>query len=237
MKGRFMDNRFSAEVIGFYYESEDLQVGIFNSNTTTFTLQNAAVALNYGVEITTIFQIDDRWQLRGALSYANLEFDDWEDAGCNPVDSALGAVILATRSAPGCHIGPDGVPIQDMSGEKYGGPPLSVNIGASYGAPVFSGWALDANIDAIHHNKGKEGLNLAGTAIPKRTVVNIAAVLYQQDGPWSVGLTCTNCFDEIYVVGIGTKPLQKINAGVNSDMTASIMPPRLVTLSLTYSLN
>ena len=46
MKGRFMDNRLNAELAVFRYESEDLQVGIFNSNTTTFTLQNAAVALN-----------------------------------------------------------------------------------------------------------------------------------------------------------------------------------------------
>ena len=48
MKGRFMDNRLNAELAVFRYESEDLQVGIFNSNTTTFTLQNAAVALNHG---------------------------------------------------------------------------------------------------------------------------------------------------------------------------------------------
>ena len=44
-----------------------------------------------------------------------------------------------------------------------------------------------------------------------------------------------NLFDEVYVVGIGTKPLQKIIPGVASDMTASIMPPRLVRLGVTYS--
>lgn len=122
-----------------------------------------------------------------------------------------------------------------MSGEKYGGPPLALNVGASFNAPVFNGWALDASVDAMYHSKGRKGLKLEGTAIPDRTVVNVAASLYQQDGPWSVGLTCTNCFNEVYVVLISPKPLQKINPGINSDMGASIMPPRLVTLSLTYN--
>ncbi len=232
MKGRFLDNRLSAEVIGFYFESEDLQVGIFNSNTTTFTLQNAAVALNYGAEINTIFQLNDAWQLRGALSYTHLEFDEWEDAGCNSVDVPTGT------TGPGCHIGPNGAAIQDVSGEKYGGPPLSINIGATFHAPLFEGWALEASIDTIYHSEGElnPGVGmLPGTEIPDRTVTNIAATLYQQDGPWSVGLTCTNCANEIYVTSIGTKPLQKIIPGVASDMTASIRPPRLVTLGVTYS--
>ena len=81
-----MDGRLSAEAIVFYFESEDLQMGIFNSNTTSFTLQNAAVAINYGVEINTIYQLNEDWQLRYALCYAYLEFDDWDDAGCNSVD-------------------------------------------------------------------------------------------------------------------------------------------------------
>ena len=44
-----MEGRLSAEAIAFYFESEDLQVGTFNSNTTSFTLQNAAVAINYAL--------------------------------------------------------------------------------------------------------------------------------------------------------------------------------------------
>ena len=76
---------------------------------------------------------------------------------------------------------------------------------------------------------------LPGTEIPDRTVTNIAASLYQLDGPWSVDLTCTNCFNEIYVTWIAAKPLQKIIPDIASDMTASIRPPRLVTLGVTYT--
>ena len=236
MKGRFLDNRLSAEIIGFYFESEDLQVGIFNSNTTSFTLQNAAVALNYGVEANTIYQASDAWQLRAALSYAYLKFDEWEDAGCHPVDGAR--TDLATQSAPGCHIGPAGAPIQDLSGKRYGGPPLSINVGASYNnSTLFNGWGLDASFDTIYHSEGERVLNQPFTEVPSRTVTHFAATLYQQDGPVEIGLSCTNCFNEIYVTSIGNKPLAKINAGVNGDMTASIAPPRLVTLALTYNFN
>jgi len=235
MKGRFMDNRLSAEVIGFYFESEDLQVGIFNSNTTSFTLQNAAVAINYGVEANIIYQLSDSIQLRSALSYAYLEFDKWADAGCHPVDGAR--ADLATRTGPGCHIGPDGVPIQDLSGEQYGGPPFVINIGATYNTTVFDNWGLEASFDTIHHSDGERVLNQPFTEVPDRTVTHLAATLFQQDGPWEVGVSCTNCFNEIYVTFIGNKPLAKINAGVNGDMTGSIAPPRLVTMALTYNFN
>jgi outer membrane receptor protein involved in Fe transport len=235
MKGRFMDNRLSAEIIGFYFESEDLQVGIFNSNTTTFTLQNAAEAENYGVEANVIYQMNGAIKLRAALSYAHLAFTKWDDAGCHAVDGARSD--LATQKGPGCHIGPDGVAIQDLSGKAYGGPPLVINIGATYNTTVFNSWGLEASFDTIHHNNGERGLNQPFTDVPDRTVTHLAATLFQQDGPWEVGVSCTNCFNEIYVTSIGNKPLAKINPGVNGDMTGSIAPPRLVTMALTYNFN
>ncbi len=235
MKGRFMDGRLSAEVIAFFYESEDLQVGIFNSNTTTFTLQNAAVAHNTGIEAQGMFQATNALQLRLAAQYNRLEFDEWEDAGCHPVDGAL--PDLATRTGPGCHIGPAGAPIQDLSGERYGGAPFQVNVGATYSMSLTRGWGLEATFDTIHHSEGERVLNQPFTEVPDRTVTHLSATLYQQEGPWEVGVTCSNCFNEVYVTFIGNKPLAKINPGVNGDMTASIAPPRLVTLQLTYNLN
>jgi outer membrane receptor protein involved in Fe transport len=182
-----------------------------------------------------MYRLNDAWDLRASMSYAHLEFDEWDNAGCHPVDGAL--PDLATRTGPGCHIGPDGVAIQDLSGEKYGGPPLSINIGATYNTEPVAGWGLEASFDTIYHSKGERTINQPLTEIPSRTVSHLAATLYQLDGPWSVGVTCTNCFNEIYVTSINNKPLAKINPGVNGDMTAFIAPPRLVTLQLTYNFN
>ncbi|MFP6815575.1 MAG: TonB-dependent receptor, partial [Pseudomonadales bacterium] len=232
VKGYFFDGRLSANMAVFRYESEDLQVGIFNSNTTSFTLQNAAVALNTGVEVQGIFQVNENLQLRLAGQYNKLKFDKFEDSGCHPVDGSR--ADLATRSAPDCHIGPEGAAIQDLSGTDFGGPPLQINVGFTYDVSIMDGWGLVLDWDTIHHNKGKRVNGQPFTETPSRTVTHLRATAYQPGGPWELGLICSNCFNEIYVTGIGNKPLAKINPGVNGDMTAQIAPPRLVTLQLTY---
>lgn len=236
LKGYFLDNRLRTDFAAFWYETKDLQVGIFNSNTTTFTIQNAAVAHNWGLEFQADYQLHERVQLRFAGQYNHLKFDEWEDAGCHPVDGALGDIGALPSQGPGCHIGPDGVPIQDLSGIRYGGPPLQANVGLTYFGPAFHGWDIIGNIDTIHHSKGKRMLNQPFTEVPSRTVTNIAATLGQQAGPWEVSLMCSNCFNKRYVTSIMNKPLAKIIPGERGDMTGQLAPPRLVTLSVTYSM-
>jgi hypothetical protein len=121
--------------------------------------------------------------------------------------------------------------VQDLSGEAYGGPPLQLNAGVTWSGEVLPNWALELTADVIHHSKGEEVINQPGTDIPSRTVTNLAARLFQSEGPWEASLICSNCFNEIYVTGIGNKPL-----GKTGDLTGFIAPPRLVTLQLTYSM-
>jgi outer membrane receptor protein involved in Fe transport len=233
LKGTFMDGRLRTDMAAFWYESEDLQVGIFNSNTTSFTLQNAAVAHNWGFEANAIYQVNDKLQLRAAGQFNHLEFDEWEDAGCHPVD---GAIAVKPTEGPGCYIGPDGVAIQDLSGVRYGGPPLQINVGFTYEQPLASGWYLALDWDTIHHTKGKRTLNQPFTEIPSRTVTHVAARLMQDSGPWEASLICSNCFNEIYVTSITNRPLAKIDPGVRGDMVAQVQPPRLITFNVTYRL-
>ena len=233
LKGTFLEGRLRADLAAFWYESKDLQVGIFNSNTTSFTLQNAAVAHNWGFEASGIFQATERLQLRFSGQYNHLEYDEWEDAGCHPVDGELGPAL--PTQGPGCHIGPNGVAIQDLSGVRYGAAPLQANLGFTYDWPLTGGWYLGIDWDTIHHSKGKRTLNQPYTEVPSRTVTHIGANLRSDSAPWNLGLICTNCFKEVYVTAIGNRPLAKINAGVRGDMTAQIAPPRLVTLQATYS--
>ena len=95
-------------------------------------------------------------------------------------------------------------------------------------------WGLELSWDTIHHSKGKRNLNQPFTAVPSRTVTNIAANIRQDGGPWEMGLICSNCFNEIYVTSIGNRPLAKINPGVMGDLTAQVQPPRLVMFQVTY---
>lgn len=228
LKGYFFDQQLSADIIVYRYKYEDLQVGIFNPVTTTFTIQNAAEAINQGIDFTSIFQATDELQLRVAAQYNDLEFESFEDAGCNAIDDAR-PVNTLPATGPGCHVGPNGNKIQDLSGEQYGGPPFQANVGVSYETNLFSNWGMELTADAIYHSEGQEALRQRGTDIPQRTVLNLAARLYQGEGPWNVSLICSNCLDEIYVTGIGNKPLAK-----TGDLTGFVAPPRLVTLQLTY---
>ena len=236
LKGTFLGGRARADLAGFWYELEDLQVAIFNSNTTTFTLQNAAVAHNWGFEADLIAQVSERLQVRVAGQYNHLEYDKWDDAGCHPVDNAIAVANLPT-SGPGCHPIDPGNPasakIQDLSGIRYGNAPFSANVGFTYDIS-FADWDLALDWDTIHHSKGKRVLNQPFTEVPSRTVTHLSATLRQSGSPWQFGLICSNCFNEIYVTSIGNRPLAKIIPGVAGDLTGQVAPPRLVTLRAAY---
>ena len=240
LKGRFMDGRMRAELGAFFYELEDLQVGIFNAATVSVTLQNAAVAHNWGLEANILYYVNERLQLRFAGQYNKLEYDEWEDASCHSIDNAIPAALLPT-TGPGCHVTTDplsgaSVKIQDLSGVRYGGPSLQLNAGLTYERPLTEGWGLGFSWDTIHHSEGERALNQPGTEIPSRTVTHLALSVYQEEGPWQANLMCSNCFNEIYVSRIGNKPLGKIIPGVAGDLVADLATPRLLTLSITYSL-
>lgn len=234
IKGYFLDDRLTADLTVYYLEYDDLQVGIFNPVTTTFTIQNAAAATNQGIEAQGTYQATDRLQLRLAAQYNRLEFDDYTNAGCNAYQDTI-PVDQLPATGPGCHVGPDGSKIQDMSGERYGGPPFQANAGASYLQPIGS-WRFALDVDIIYYDEGEEALRLPGSAVPSRTVSNVSLRLEQQDGPWSAALICSNCGDEIYVTSIQPKPLAKFTP-TSGDLTGQIGMPRLVQLQLQYTLD
>jgi outer membrane receptor protein involved in Fe transport len=229
-KGLFFDGRLSADVIAYRYEYKDLQVGIFDPVTTTFTVQNAAAATNAGFEIQSVLQVTDALQLRASMQYNHLEFDSFADAACNALDNALDPDDLAL-TGPGCHIGPNGNRIQDLSGVRYGGPPFQLNAGTTYDWHFASEWGLELTGDVIYHTAGQEALRQPDTDIASRAIANLSTRLYQDDGPWQFALICSNCFNEIYVTSIGNKPLAK-----TGDLTGQFAPPRLVTLQVTYEI-
>jgi outer membrane receptor protein involved in Fe transport len=198
--------------------------------TTTFTIQNAAAATNSGFDFQSVLQVSEALQLRASMQYNHLEFDSFDDAGCNAIDNAKPVGAL-DPTGPGCHIGPNGNRIQDLSGVRYGGPPFQLNAGTTYDWRLANEWGLELAGDVIYHTGGQKALRQARTAIDPRAVVNLSARLYQDGGPWQLALICSNCFDEIYVTSIGNKPLAK-----TGDLTGQFAPPRLVSLQISYEL-
>ncbi|MFM8353383.1 MAG: TonB-dependent receptor [Gammaproteobacteria bacterium] len=231
-KGYFFDQSVVADVSIYTFEYEDLQVAVFDSVTTTFSTQNAGVASNTGIDASATWQASDRLQLRAAGQYNWLEFDEFEDAQCY-------ATQVTQATGPGCHTDPvSGAKVQDLSGERYGGPPLQINLGATYDWMIQPDWGMELAADVIHHSEGYENRRQPDTGIDARTVSNLSARLYQPNGPWEVALICSNCFNEIYVTSIGDKPLGKSvqNSNGKIDLNGQIANPRLITLQATYRL-
>jgi len=228
VKGYFFDQSVIADLSIYTFEYEDLQVAVFDSVTTTFSTQNAGVASNTGIDASATWQVNSEFQLRVASQYNWLEFDEFDDAQCYTAQ-------VTQATGPGCHIDPTtGAKVQDLSGERYGGPPLQINVGASYDWMLNGVWGMELGADVIYHSEGYETRRQPDTAIESRTVSNLAARLYQQAGPWEVSLICSNCFNEIYVTSIQDKPLGKAAGPGQVDLTGQIANPRLLTLQATY---
>jgi iron complex outermembrane receptor protein len=223
-KGLFLDGRLTADIALYRMKYKSLQVAVFNPVTTTFTIQNAAAAVNKGIEGSLTFQATDELQLRMAAQYNDLKFASFTDAECYPGQANPAAATYRPELASLCVGG-----TQDLSGQHYGGPPFQLNVGFTYDMPIANGWYGMLTGDVIHFNRGRETLRQPDTAIPARTILNLSLRVYQSDGPWEFSVICSNCANERYVYFIGNKPLAK-----TGDLTSQLGVPRLITLQTTY---
>jgi iron complex outermembrane receptor protein len=239
MKGSFFDGILTGDVALYRMKYSSLQVAVFNPVTTNFTVQNAAAAVNQGIEGNLFLQATDELQLRLSAQYNHLKYKSFPEAQCyagqadpnaSNYDPALAALCrvavnpalqCASASGTGC--------IQDMSGERYGGGPFQVNVGFTYDTAVSNDWNLALTADVNHRSKGKLTLRQPGTAVPARTLINASLRLYQSGGPWEFALICSNCGNDHYVYSIQDKPLAK-----TGDLTGQLGLPRLITIQTTY---
>lgn len=233
VKGQFFDGRLRADLTVWRYIYKGLQVAVFDPITTTFTIQNAAGASNKGVEGSFTFAATDQLELRGSFQYVEQAYKDYGNAQCYTGQNQVGAVNRPPELAALCITDPILGPIQDLSGEKYGGGPFQIKGGFTYERDMGnSDWLFSFSGDVIHKQKGKDFLRQPNTAQPSYTVVDLSARVYQSDGPWELALICSNCMNEKYVVFISNKPLAK-----TGDLLGAVALPRLITLQATYRFN
>jgi iron complex outermembrane receptor protein len=238
-KGSFLDGRLTGDLALYRMKYSSLQVAVFNPVTTNFTVQNAAAAVNQGIEANLQFQATDELQLRLAAQYNDLKYKSFPAAQCYAGQADPNAstyrpelatfcrlaaditVQCASASATGC--------IQDMSGLRYGGGPFQISGGFTYDVAISDSWALALTGDVMFNAKGRETLRQPGSAVPSRTIINASIRVYQSNGPWEFSLICSNCGNDHYVYSIQDKPL-----GKTGDFTGQLGMPRLVTIQSTY---
>lgn len=79
LKGEFLDRRLRFNASGFYYKYDGIQIGLITGPGIT-TVQNAASAKAYGIDIDLTAAPTDRLTLRAALNLLNSEYGTFPNA-------------------------------------------------------------------------------------------------------------------------------------------------------------
>lgn len=84
VKTRWMDNRLQANLALFYIDMTDKQVyEVLAGASPTFSVDNAAGARSYGLELEVHAQPAQGWQITAGLGYIHAEYDDWTSTEWN----------------------------------------------------------------------------------------------------------------------------------------------------------
>lgn len=216
IKGQFLDGRLSGDLTVFRYKYRGLQVATFHPETTSFSIGNAASAIDQGVEGALSAQITPEFNARVAFSYVDLHYLDYANAPC----------YSAQTEAQGCILMP--TPHQDLSGEDFGISSFQLNAGFTYDVPVSDSFNIALTADVSYANGGEELNRQPNTAVKGHTQIDASLRVYQPDGPWEFAAIGTNLTNMIYATTIGGKPL-----GSPLDLTGVINRSREVRLQVT----
>jgi outer membrane receptor protein involved in Fe transport len=229
VKGSFLDGRLSGDVDVYRYIYSNLQVAVFNPQTISFSTQNAASAINEGVEAQGAFRVNDNFSLRAGFSYSHLAYQSYDNAQCNPIQLLNPAPLGSNVGRGQCVnvvVAGQQTQIQNYSGYTYGEGPFQEIIGGTYTRDLNDKWGFQFTTDATFFSRSPTVLGQPGTAIPAYALVNMSAKLYQKsETGWEVAVVATNVTNTIYADPISNKPL-----GEPGDLTGYLHPPREVTL-------
>ncbi|MBI1179798.1 MAG: TonB-dependent receptor plug domain-containing protein [Alphaproteobacteria bacterium] len=214
IKGIFFD-KLTADATLFTYKYSNLQVVAYDSSTVSFITQNAAGARAKGFEVNMTLQATDALQLRTAIEYSHLQFTTFATASCYPGEPGPSEGVACGT--------------QDLTGQRYGGPPWTISGGFTYEVPLNDTWNFGISGDAIWFNDGFNTNGQPDTFVPSYWLLNLSARVYQAGGPWEFSVACTNCANEFYLNNVGNKNLAK-----NGDLVGYLGRPRLITLQATY---
>jgi outer membrane receptor protein involved in Fe transport len=216
IKGQFLDGRISGDLALFRYKYKGLQVATFHPETTSFSIGNAASAINQGVEGSLSAQVTPEFSTRVSFSYVDLHYVDYANAPCySGQTEALGCIPTPT-------------PHQDLSGEDFGIAPFNLIAGFTYDVPISDTFNISLTGDVSYANKGNELNRQPNTAVKGHTQIDASLRVYQPDGPWEFAVIGTNLTNMIYATTIGGKPL-----GSPLDLTGVINRSREVRLQVT----
>ncbi len=219
IKSTLADGRLRINATAYSYEFNDIQISVFDSGTTSFSVDNAATATTEGIEVETLYLISEGLTLRGQIGYNEGEYDDFPNAACSaPVDPECDAVT-ETR---------------DLSGEPLTrAPEWQGSLGFDYFGQLGDNWTISIAAEAIYTDEYQTNTNNNPLSIQDDFWrYNARIAIGTADGKWEFAAVGRNLSNEYYQGGQADKP-----GGVDGrDLFGGIVRPRQVILQATYRL-
>jgi len=213
-KGLLFDGKLNADLTFYDYNYKNLQVEVFNSATTTFSLHNAGSALNRGVELNlTVSPLRDL-TVHTSVEYSFLKYISYPGAACYDGETLQQGCVNNQ---------------QDLSGTRYGGPPVSTDLGLNYQHPFIGQFRLAFSVDWFWYDTGFMLERQANTEAQAYSSVNAAVRLFKPGAHWEVAILGTNIFNADPWLGGGDVPL-----GSPGEIGGVAIPPAEVTAQFTY---
>ena len=187
-KARLLEGAAYLNFAFYRTEFEDLQVNTFDTVTAASSIQNAAKATSFGVEIDGAWQVNEWLRLFGSFAWLDNEFDSFPDAPC-PISLTL------TGVPDPCDASGSPLPFApDYSGNVGFNVEYPVNNNLNFVAGLNVGFKDDYIVDP--------GLE---RSIDQDSYATLAANLgiEASDGRWGISLVGRNLTDE-EILGSGT---------------------------------
>ncbi len=186
-KGSLLDDRLRLDLVAYKYEYKDLQVVSYNSETISFTINNAASADIEGVQGSFEWLALDVLSVRGNAGYNRAQYDSFPNAQCYPGQTA----------AQGCVGGQ-----QDLKGEDLlRAPKLTYSIGADYYPNLIAGWNTTLSLQATYSASFETATDNAPAGHQESYwLINAALRVGPANGRYELALIGRNLTDEYYML-------------------------------------
>lgn len=238
-KGTFLDGRLAANAALYRYDFKDQQVSVFNPDTTSFTIQNAARTRTQGIELDVRFMAREDLQLRMDVAYNRARFRDF-----------IGPCFAGQTVEEGCNeaINPNTgrFTSQDLSGKRPQlAPDWNLAAGFTWDREFLRGTRIALNGDLRYASSYPLVVEQRADMFQgSYTTIDAGLAVYDASERWQLALRGRNLTNEVILLTGSGRPLTGGPAGlpaadpasgVRADGFAVTQRGRRVELALNYS--
>ena len=234
-KMRLVGNTLQANLTGFYYDFEDLQVGRIAGQTAINENTDAEVM---GFEGEFLWAPSERWQATVNLSYLDTELGEFitiDTADPNQMGTTAGIIstglsnVVLACSTPAAQC--LGIPVNVEGNELPGAPQFTAYAALRYTWPLANGMHASASANYYYQDEFFTRIhNTADDLLDEWDIWNASLSLSGADEDWYAELWVRNIQDEDHWTG-----QRLLDPGLGLFRTFQLLEPR--TYGLTFGIS